>query len=549
MRGDGETPMLAAIVFLNGTAVMVLEMTGARLLAPHFGSSVVVWTCIIGVIMAGLSLGSALGGRLADSLLRSPVGESGKRKDAAGASRKADAVLSGLLTCAAFGAVLTAALGMVLPGLIARSTDSVYLSALLTSLCLFTPPGLFCGMVTPYATRLRIDRENGRSAQERAMGRIIGRMNAAATVGSIAGTFLGGFVLLSFFGTVSILLGVALCLLAAAALAGLRPATPKLAAALIAVAGLAGNAFHTHWVEHTGFARDNLPISVETPYASLRVRKGEERGREVVLLASDPGSAQSAMYLDDPTALVFAYTRFYALPFALKPDARRILMLGGGGYSVPKHLLSDKTWAASGDISLDVVELDPGMTATAGKYFRAPLDDARMRVLHEDARAFVNRTAAAVPEAGPGPYDLIFADIFNSWYTVPFHVGTRQAAAAVRRLLADDGVYMMNIITAVNGDNGRLLRAVRGAFAESFEQVELFPVQYPRNSGMIQNVMLMALPRKRTLPDPATERVAPLAAQALLHRLSSPLPDPDPDAPPLDDDFAPVELYTLKFTD
>jgi spermidine synthase len=541
--------MLAAIVFLNGMAVMVLEMTGVRLLAPYFGSSVVVWTCIIGVIMAGLSLGCALGGRLADSLLPAQSGADGGHRDAARATRKAGAVLSGLLTSAALGALLTAGLGMVLPAFFARNTNSVYLNALTASLCLFTPPGLLCGMITPYATRLRIYGESGHAGHELGMGRIIGRMNALATLGSIAGTFLGGFVLLSFFGTVSILIGVALCLTAAAALAGLRPAAPKLVVILIASAGLAGNAFHIYRIEHTGFVRDNLPITVETPYASLRVAKGEERGRELVLLASDPGSAQSAMYADDPVALVFAYTRFYALPFALKPDAGRILMLGGGGYSVPKYLLSEKTWAASGNISLDVVELDPGMTATARKYFHAPLDDGRMRVLHEDARAFINRKAAALPAGSPGPYDLIFADIFNSWYTVPFHVGTRQAAAAVRRLLADDGVYMMNIITAVSGDNGRLLRAVRGAFAESFEQVEIFPVQYPRSGGVVQNVMLMALPRKRKLPDPATERVAPLAAQALLHRLTSPPPAPDPDVPPLDDDFAPVELYTLKFID
>ncbi|MDR1945957.1 MAG: fused MFS/spermidine synthase [Desulfovibrio sp.] len=538
--------MLAAIVFLNGMAVMVLEMTGARLLAPHFGSSVVVWTCIIGVIMAGLSMGSALGGRAADNLLRAAAGEGGKHKDAA---RKAGTALSALLAAAALGALLTAALSLVLPGFFARRFDAVYLNAFLASLCLFTPPGLFCGMVTPFAVRLRIYTESAKSGQELNMGRIIGRMNALATIGSIAGTFLGGFVLLSFFGTVSILLGVSLCLLAAACLAGLRPLTPKIFAALVAVAGLAGNAFHNHWIEHTGFERDNVPITVETPYASLRVSKGSERGRGIVLLASDPGSAQSAMYTDDPVALVFAYTRFYALPFALKPDARRILMLGGGGYSVPKYLLADKSGAASGDISLDVVELDPGMTATARKYFRAPLDDARMRVLHEDARAFINRTAAALPDGRPGPYDLIFADIFNSWYTVPFHVGTRQAAAGIRRLLADDGVFMMNIITAVSGDKGRLLRSIRGAFAESFEQVEIFPVQFAYDSGTVQNVMLMALPHKRKLPDPATERVAPAAAQILRHRRTSPFPDPDLDAPPLDDNFAPVELYTLNFAD
>ncbi|MBG3876631.1 spermine synthase, partial [Desulfovibrio oxamicus] len=61
--------MLDAIMFLSGTMVMVLEMVGARLLAPHLGTSVIVWTSLIGVVLASLSAGYWLGGRLADRTL------------------------------------------------------------------------------------------------------------------------------------------------------------------------------------------------------------------------------------------------------------------------------------------------------------------------------------------------------------------------------------------------------------------------------------------------------------------------------------------------
>ena len=58
--------MLEIIAFCCGALVMVLEMVGARVLAPHVGTSAVVWTSLIGVVLACLAVGAWLGGRLAD---------------------------------------------------------------------------------------------------------------------------------------------------------------------------------------------------------------------------------------------------------------------------------------------------------------------------------------------------------------------------------------------------------------------------------------------------------------------------------------------------
>lgn len=537
--------MLAFVVFLNGMAIMVLEMAGARLLAPELGTSIIVWTSLIGVILASLSLGYWLGGKLADSRLRQDGGTKARREneatDPAGAARRdrAHAVLSSLLVGASISVFIAAALGGIVPGFVA-SLFSLHMGTVCAALALFAVPGVLCGMVSPYAIRLAITNSD-------TSGATIGRLYAVGTVGSIVGTFLGGFVLLSWFGTTTIIIGVALCLLVAAALARVKPLLPKAVLGLIFAACIVGDISYANWIKDKGFAEENIPITIETSYSSMRIAKGKEEGRDVLLLLTDPGSCQSGMYVDDPYALAFAYTRFYAMGTGLNPEAKRILMLGGGGYSVPKWLLAGRSDLAGDDFSLDVVELDPGMTRVAQEYFKADLDDPRMRVFHEDARTFVNRAAGEVPEGAYGGYDLIFADIFNSWYTVPFHVGTEETARGIKRLLSRDGIYIMNIITAINGDNGRLLRSIRNAFAAEFDDVHVFPVQSKFNGTMVQNVMLLAFREARPLPDPHKDRVSPNLARLLANRWTSPFPAPDADVPALRDDFAPVERYTLGY--
>lgn len=524
--------MLAVVVFLNGMAVMVLEMAGARLLAPELGSSIIVWTSLIGVILASLSLGCWIGGRLADSVLLASGGRDGDR-------RRAWSVLSRLLAAASASAFLAAALGVYVPGAVRSAIPSLHLGAVCATLALFALPAMLCGMVSPYAVRLAITTSD-------TAGAAIGRLNAIGTVGSIVGTFLGGFVLLAWFSTGTIILGVAAGLLAAAMLVSLRPFMSKAVLGLLILAGVIGNESYASWVAETGFAR-GIPITIDTPYSSMRVVRGRQNSREALLLMTDPGSSQSGMFEDDPLELIFDYTRFYGLGTAMNPDAERILMLGGGGYSVPKWLLGGRSDLSGDGFSLDVVELDPGMTRVAQRYFKAPLEDPRLHVRHEDARTFINRAAAAVPEGRAGPYHLIFADIFNSWYAVPFHVGTAEAARNIHTLLADDGICIMNIITAISGDNGRLLRSIRNAFLESFAEVHVFPVQQKFNGNLVQNVMLLACKTPRPLPDPARESVPPHIARMLANRWTSPFPPPEADTPALHDDFAPVERYTLGF--
>ena len=259
-------------------------------------------------------------------------------------------------------------------------------------------------------------------------------------------------------------------------------------------------------------------------------------------MATDPGYSQSGMYLEAPDELYFRYTQFYALGPHFVPGASRVLMLGGGGYSVPKWLLSEKSpLAKPAEARVTVVELDPAMTDTARRWF-ALRDDPRLTVRHEDARAFLNRQREQ--------YDLVFVDVFNSHYAVPFQMGTCEAAAVLRRAVAPGGIMLMNVISAVEGPDGRLFQSIFNALAQSFAEVQVYCAG-GEAADKLQNLMVAAFPEQRDNA-PAGQALAADAhdtgesAVSLSAMLASRYTGKQPFATPaLTDDFAPVERYTL----
>ena len=56
------------LAFTSSLCIMTIELVSSRLVALHVGSSLTVWTSVIGIILAGICLGNVLGGRLADYL-------------------------------------------------------------------------------------------------------------------------------------------------------------------------------------------------------------------------------------------------------------------------------------------------------------------------------------------------------------------------------------------------------------------------------------------------------------------------------------------------
>lgn len=492
--------MLEVIIFCSGALVMVLEMVGARVLAPHVGTSAVVWTSLIGVVLACLALGGYMGGRLADRRL----------------SRR---TLAGLLVCCALSCALTALCHQAVGEAAGRHFRSLQGAAVAAALGIFALPGFCLGMVSPYIIRLRM------AALETA-GATVGRLYALSTAGSIVGTFLGGFILISWLPGRVILWGVTLGMGLLSLSAEFRRPGKRLLLLLVLLALALWDGGRT--------AAGGRQL-VESPYNSIRIMDGRDGDRPVRLMATDPGFSQSGMYCDAPDELYFPYTRYYALGPHAVPGARRVLMLGGGGYSVPKWLLSGRAGLEAGELRCTVVELDPAMTRVAREYFALPDDDPRLRIVHADARAFLERQ--------DGQYDLVFVDVFNSCYTVPFHMGTVEAAARLRAAVAPGGALLMNVIGAAQGPDAALFQSIYKALLTAFAEVHVFGAGSPYRPESLQNLMVLAFPDKRS-PDwlNDTGRTPPETLALLSARMDV---RPDPAVPPLRDDFAPVERYAL----
>ena len=185
--------LLEVVVFLCGAIVMILEIVGARVLAPYLGTSIFVWTSLIGIILGSLSLGYWWGGKLAD---RRP-------------SYRAFALiicLSGI-----FVTLITFSKEIVLLAIQGAISD-VRMGAAVATLALFAVPSVLLGMVSPYAVKLRVD-DLDKS------GATVGYLYAISTIGSIIGTFLAGFVLIAYFGNTRILLVLAIALVVTSLLA------------------------------------------------------------------------------------------------------------------------------------------------------------------------------------------------------------------------------------------------------------------------------------------------------------------------------------------
>tara|TARA_A100001037_G_scaffold246865_1_gene228662 strand:- start:630 stop:1283 length:654 start_codon:yes stop_codon:yes gene_type:complete len=167
-----ETPQLGwpgrvsalALVFLGGFTVMVLEVYGAYLMRPHFGSSQEVWLAMIGMVMVALSAGYYLGGRLADRFQRASF-------------------LTWLLYPAGVFIFFTEQIAAPVLELEWMVTANVVLASTLVSTAVFLPPCFVLGMLAPYMIRLcarHLDH----------VGAVAGRVYAASTMGSIAGVFV-----------------------------------------------------------------------------------------------------------------------------------------------------------------------------------------------------------------------------------------------------------------------------------------------------------------------------------------------------------------------
>jgi len=445
----------ALIVFISSACMMVLELVAGRIIAPYVGVSLYTWTSVIGVILAGMSLGNYMGGRLADRW--ASLGLLG-----------IIFLLGGLFS---LGIMAADVLGLRMP-----NSWPIVLRILGLTVALFFLPSSILGGVSPIVVKLAV-RDLAKT------GRTVGKISAAGAVGSIVGTFATGFWLISAFGTHVIVWGVAAVLLLVALLfgvAGRRNAAPlgKGAALLLGtliIAGASMVAVRQGWLQS--------PCTLETNYFCIKVRSDTRDGEPVRVLILDR-LVHSYSSLTNPAKLVYGYEQVYAeaTEYAhqvLAQEGRedrdlRALFIGGGGYTFPRYME-----AKYPDSALDVVEIDPGVTQVAHDLLGLR-PDSGIVTYNEDARLFME-------DAPSKAYNLIMGDAFND-YSVPYHLTTREFNDRVRSWLTGDGLYMVNLI---DGPRRDFLRSYAHTLGQSFSHVYIVPaVRSWRESPRVTFVLI-----------------------------------------------------------
>ncbi len=396
-----------ATSFLCGMTVMGVELSATRLLAPYFGTSSIVYTVVIGLIMIAMSIGNVLGGRSADK------------------HNNLDRLFAMLWIAAVWVAViplvgkyviaLSAVIMMwILPGqlLVAGSTFSCLL--------VFSAPLLILGMVSPYLVKLGIkDMENS--------GRTTGEIYAASTIGSIIGTFIPTFLTIPYIGTHKSFLVFALLLnliclyyFATHKKGFVKSIITTLLTAVLLFTPISNS--YAFWEKDV--------LEDESLYNYLQVKEDDNS----VILSTNVAFGVQSIYKKDQILSGLYYDYALMSPFFLEgltEDKKMdvlVLGMGTGTFAkMCKHFFPNSR--------IDGVEIDEKIVKLSRKYFE---------LSEEEADIYVNdgRTFLASPDAGK--YDIIMVDAYHD-ITIPFHMSTTEFFSEVKEHLNPGGVIMINI--------------------------------------------------------------------------------------------------------
>jgi spermidine synthase/MFS family permease len=449
-----EIVLGSLVAFIASFCTLVIELVAGRILAPYVGVSLYTWTSIIGVVLAGISLGAYLGGLLADRYPRA-------------------ATLGWLLFLSGLTALVIPILAdsvgdapilrdphtETLAWLVVQAGMSLLMARiLLTTTLVFFLPALLLGMISPVVVKLAVnDLEK--------TGKTVGKIYAFSTLGSILGTFATGFFLIEAMGTRTLLYSVGAVLILSAPLFGITMASRRngpLAHAVVAgCLAAAATVLTLLWTYRDAVARplwlylapgEGWPELIsgspstyykESDYYTIRVVEEKFHG--------DPGRTlildhliHSYTNLNDPFYLKYEYLRIYEELVAWhresRADASDFLFIGGGGYTLPRYF--DYAYE---DARIDVVEIDPMVSRVAHEMLG--IKDTRIVTYNMDGRWFVmNKHLVTRSDTR---YDFIFGDAFND-LSIPYHLTTKEFDAHLKNCLKPDGLLMCLVIDSVS---------------------------------------------------------------------------------------------------
>jgi spermidine synthase len=455
--------LLALLVFVVGAASLGAEIAAARLLAPYFGASTVVWANTIGVVLVALSVGYWFGGRFAD---RHPH-------------------MRGLCLLVLAAALLIAAVPFAARPFLGFSVDAFdgvsvggFAGSLFGVLVLVAVPVTLLGAASPWAARLAV-------ADVDRSGEVVGRLYATSTAGSLLGTMLAALLLIPLLGTqrTFLVFALALALVAVLGLGWRFLAAPLLLAFVFSLP--------VGTIKAAGEGRVLYEAETTQEYARVVERTDGTR-----VLELNEGQATHSLYRPGSYLTGDYWDGHLVLPFAARQrPPRRIAILGNGAGTIARafgHFFPGT--------AVDAVEIDAELTELGRRFF--DLRNPRMTTFAEDARPWLRRSA--------GGYDAIMVDAYRQPY-IPFYLATREFFELARERLAPGGVVVVNVGHPQGSDE--LERVLGETAAAAFPTVLRYPIE-PTNTLLLAGGPPIDQERLRRRAATLASPLRPLAREA-----------------------------------
>ena len=420
-------------VFLCGALGMVLELVAARILSPYVGSSNLIWTTIIGIMLTSMSIGYWLGGKIAD-----------KKPDIN--------ILSLFILCGAFFTSIIPMWETTLVKPLSEISSQLVFVAIVCSAVVFGIPSFILAMVSPFAVKLE-------DKTHEDIGKTSGKISSLSTIGSIVGTFVAGFLLIPNLGVRMLILIVTLVLFILAFIMFDKKDIKYCACMLLCLITLLGLNYYGKVV----FDKNNPDIieDVDSEYSRIWIKNLSVGETNYKTMQVDTGFES---YINQETNEMGAtYLYYYDLFDYFNKDAKSTLMIGGAAYTYPTYYLNKYQ-----DKTIDVSEIDEKMTELAVSDFGLDIENPRLKIYHQDGRSFLNNTE--------NKYDTILIDAFKG-LNAPFELTTYEALQKAKNALNDNGMVITNIISSLEGEDDNFIKYEYATYKEVFQEVKLFRVR------------------------------------------------------------------------
>lgn len=442
---------LEITVFLSGALTMMLELIAARVLSPYVGSSNLVWTTIIGIMLISMSIGYWFGGKIADKNKENDI-----------------TILSIFLLVAAIATSFVSILEVSFIDFMAQLSDDLIFVSIICATVTFGIPSFFLATVSPIAVKIKNNSMDH-------IGATSGKISSLSTIGSIFGTFFAGFVLIPNLGVRNIILGCSILLWILYVYLFDKKSVKNCALMVIELAVIIGlNLFGRYLfnAENPDILRD-----VDSEYSRIWVKEVGGGETTYKTLQVDTGLES---YINQETGEMGArYLYYYDLFEYFNKDAKDTLMIGGAAYTYPTHFLQKYE-----DKTIDVVEIDETMTNIAEEEFGLDKSNPNLGIITQDGRSYLNYNEKK--------YDAIFIDAFKG-LNAPFELTTYEAMKKTYDSLNKNGIVITNIISSVEGEDSDFIKYEYSTYKAVFDEVKVFRVNPDHTNEEEQNLILIGI--------------------------------------------------------